>query len=250
LIAPAYLALLANFVESELLTAAPRRLRYFIEVVVTTSIATKWWLVNVPRESPAPMERLQKDAEVPVDGASEESEDASVLEELELVRQLGVTVYDGSETPVHGPRDLLGLDIDSGDQVVPETLGDQGEQLEEVDLVCDEKIDFDSEFPAEDSLADQQVTNLQKNDEEKSTDERSARRGETGLEEVTSDERAETSTQVAEDPAVSNSQNEAPGQGGAEDHVVVLYGDIINQAIKDAILEIMREKSHKDIPPK
>ena len=36
--------------------------------------------------------------------------------------------------------------------MVPEYLGDRG-NLEEVDLVCDERIDYDSEFP-EDNLAD------------------------------------------------------------------------------------------------
>lgn len=198
-------------------------------------------------ESPAQMERFQKDGEVPVYGASEESEDASGVEELDLERQLEIIGDDGSaETPVHDPRDLLGPDIDSGDQVVPEYLGDRG-NLEEVDLVCDERIDYDSEFP-EDNVADQ-VTNLQRNNEENSTDERSARRGETGLEEVTNDEGAETSIQVAEDPVVSNSQNEAPGQGGGEDHLEVLYGDIVDQTIKDEILDIIREKSHMNIPP-
>lgn len=194
--------------------------------------------------SPKQMERLQKDGEVPVFGASEEFE-APGLEELELIRQVEMI---GNDVP----RDLLGLEIDSGDQVVPEYSGNQGDRLEEVDLVCDEKIDFDAEFPDQDSLADPQVTNLQRNDEEHSTDEeRSARRGETGLqEEVVNDEVAETtSTQVAEDPAVSNSQNEAPGQGVGEDHLEMLYGDIVDQTIKDVVLDIMREKSHMDTPP-
>lgn len=192
--------------------------------------------------SPKQMERLQKDGEVPVFGASEEFE-APGLEELELIRQVEMI---GNDVP----RDLLGLEIDLGDQVVPEYSGNQGDKLEEVDLVCDEKIDFDAEFPDQDSLADP-VTNLQRNDEENSTDdERSARRGETGLEEVANDEGAETSsTQVAEDPAVSNSQNEAPGQGGGEDHIEMLYGDIVDQTIKDVVLDIMREKSHMDTPP-
>ena len=97
--------------------------------------------------------------------------------------------------------------------MVPEYLGDRG-NLEEVDLVCDERVDYNSEFP-EDNLADQ-VTNLQRNSEENFIGERSARRG-AGLKEVTHDEGAQTPTQVAEDPVVNNSQNEAPGQGGGED---------------------------------
>ena len=72
--------------------------------------------------------------------------------------------------------------------MVPEYLGDRG-NLEEVDLVCDERVDYNSEFP-EDNLADQ-VTNLQRNSEENFTGERSARRGATGLKGVTNDEGSE-----------------------------------------------------------
>ena len=179
------------------------------------------------------MEKFQKDGEVPVLGASE----ASGVDASDLERQVEIIVADGSETPVHDPTDLLVPDTDSGDQVVPVYLGDRG-NLEKGELVCDES-DYNSEFP-EDNLADQ-VTNLQRNNEESSTGERSARRGETGLKEVTNDGGAETSTQVAEDPVVNNSPNEAPGQGSGEDHLEMLYGDIVDQTIKDEILDIMRE---------
>ena len=199
-------------------------------------------------ESPAQMEKFQKDGEVPVLGGSEESAEASGVQEFDLENQLEIIVHDGSETPVHDPRDLLGPDTDSGDQVVPEYLGDRG-NLEEGELVCDERIDYDTEFP-EDNLADQ-VTNLQRNNEENSTDERSARRSETGLEEVTDDEGAETCTQVAKDPVVNKSHNKAPGQGGGEDLVEVLHGDITDQITKEKILvDIMREKLHMNIPPR
>ena len=197
-------------------------------------------------ESPAQMEKFQKDGEVPVLGASKESAEASGVQEFDLENQLEIIVHDGSETPVHDPRDLLVPDIDSGDQVVPEYLGDQG-ILEEGELVCDES-DYDTEFP-EGNLADQ-VTNLQTNNEENSTGKRSARRGETGLE-VTNDEGAETCTQVAEDPVVNNSQNDAPGQGGGEDHLEMLHGDIADLRTKEKIfVDIMREKLCRNIPPR
>ncbi len=56
---------------------------------------------------------------------------------------------------------------------------------------------------------------------------------------------------MAQDPVVNNSQNEAPGQGGGEDLVEVLHGDITDQITKEKILvDIMREKLHMNIPPR
>lgn len=192
---------------------------------------------------PAQMEKFQKDQEVPVHGASEEFEEASGVE-LDVKHQPEIIGDDGSETHVHDPRVLLGPDIDSWDQVVLEYLEDPG-NLEESNLVCDENIDYDSQF-LEDNLADA-VMNLQRNDYENSTDERSKRRGGTGLEEVTYDIRAEVSTQVADDLVVSNLQNESPGQlSDGEDLLEVLVGDILDQETMDELLtEIKRRKKWK-----
>lgn len=175
--------------------------------------------------------KVQRDQEVPVHRASEESERASGMEESNAERQAEIIDDDtalhdqarellvpdiDSGDQVVGSGDRVFPDSDSGDQVVPEHSEEPG-NLEESDLLCDESIDYDTEFPE-----DNQVTNL----------------------EVT-DEGAESSAQVANDPVVSNVQSESPGQGGQ----VLNGGSVDRETMEELLMEITRKKLEINIPP-